>query len=71
MNKFIKDLLSSGDDVSSKRVSGIALIVSFIIMEFISLFVEINQLSANLIETGLYMGVVLLTGSAIEKIWKK
>lgn len=71
MKKFIKEMLSNQDNISSKRFSGIILIIGFLIITFVSLIIEISKLTANLTESGLLVGAGLLVGGAIEKVWKK
>ena len=71
MKQFIKEMLSNKDNISSKRLSGILLIVQFLLVIVLSFIIELNELTADLSETGLYAGIGLLGFSTVEKVWKK
>lgn len=71
MNKFIKEMLSNKDDISSKRLSGLFLILLFIIVVISSLFITLTEFTVDLVETALYASLALLGVASIEKLWKK
>jgi len=45
MKQFIKEMLSNKDNISSKRLSGILLIVQFLLVIVLSFIIELNELT--------------------------
>jgi hypothetical protein len=64
---FLEKLLSSGDEVSSKRFAGLLLLVSYIAMTILSLFIELKELTVSLVEWMLYGSLLLLGVNVVEK----
>jgi hypothetical protein len=65
MKKFIKDMFSTGDEVSSKRVAGIFALVFAIIGVFTAL------LSQPAFEALLMYSATLLSASVVTSIFNK
>lgn len=64
---FLEKLMSSGDEVSSKRFAGLLLLVSYIAMTVLSLFIELKKLTVSLVEGMLYGSLLLLGINVVEK----
>lgn len=77
MKDFILKMLSGRNDVSSKRVTGMYLILvfSFILLFFVVFFIfktaTIPDWLVELIKIDLYGGLVLLGVNVFENIFKK
>ena len=77
MKDFILKMLSGNNDVSSKRVTGIYLILvfSFILLFFVGFYIfktgTIPDWLVELIKIDLYGGLVLLGVNVFENIFKK
>lgn len=64
---FLEKLMSSGDEVSSKRFAGLILLISYIAMTVLSLFIELKELTVSLVEWMLYGSLLLLGVNVVEK----
>ena len=64
---FLEKLMSSGDEVSSKRFAGLLLLISYIAMTVLSLFIELRELTVSLVEWMLYGSLLLLGVNVVEK----
>jgi len=71
MKEFIKKMLSNRDDISSKRITGILLILQYFTMVYLSTIITFSKMVADLSKTGLTAGLLLLGVAAVEKIWKQ
>lgn len=73
MRTFLKNMFSGGDDVSSKRVSGIICILFVVVITTLSVALswEIKSPQENLMSTIFWGGVVLLGATGVEKLIKK
>lgn len=67
MINFIKEMLSNQDNISSKRVMAIVLIISYIGILYLSLWFTISEFTYILAKTGLYSALLLFGGTIIEK----
>lgn len=72
MKEFIKKLLSSENDVSSKRFSGIFCIVIFAIVVAVVVLakIEMDDIKAKLLITLFIGGLAALGVASVEKLWK-
>lgn len=72
MKKFIKDMLSGGTAVSSKRVAGfLSLIIALLCVIYLVIKEGGTQIVSDLIITLLITSTGLLGVSTIANIWKK
>lgn len=75
MKEFIKKMLSSNEDASSKRFNGtIAYILAVIVVLIISLFDffkdwQLSVVSDILIKTVIWSAIALLGVTSVEKLW--
>lgn len=68
LKKFIISMLSSpAGDISSKRVNGTFLILSGVILGFISAFVPTQSITVQVFSVLIYSGIILLTGGTIAE----
>ena len=72
MNKFIKSMLSGSNNVSSKRISGMILILVFVLGTIYATFItrELTNSAITLLTTSAYLGTGLLMGTLFEKFKK-
>ena len=67
MGFFIKEMLSSKDNISSKRIMGVLLITSFIFILICSIFMDINSNAKELAIVSISSGISLLGLGIIDK----
>jgi hypothetical protein len=71
IGKFLKNMLSSSSEVSSKRVSGmLALIISLACIVYLTIDEGGSTTVESLIQTTLIMSSCLLGVSSVTSIWK-
>lgn len=68
MNEFLRDMLSSANNVSSKRVVGAFCILIFILFLILDFFIVLSEHQIKMLETVLYVGAGLLGLSMFEKV---
>ena len=82
MKDFIKKMLSSSNETSSKRFNGtigfmivqILIIVAVLIDVILNVIIgskDLSTISVELIKSDLIVSATLLGASAVEKIWNK
>lgn len=71
MKEYIKTMLSSSDEVSSKRVGGIMCLIVYFLIFISSYFIILSEIQISMANGILYVGATLLGATAIEKIFKK
>lgn len=72
MREFIRAMLSNQDNISSKRTTGILLILAYISVIYIYIFKQQYELAFELSKIGFYGALGLLgVAAVIEKILKK
>jgi len=64
---FLRDMLSNKDNVSSKRVMGIILILSFVLVLAYSIPATLELTTKELATTSLFAGIGLLGLGVIDK----
>lgn len=67
MNEFLRDMLSVGDNVSSKRVTGVLCVLIYILFIVLNFFISLSETQLKLLDGLLWGGVVLLGASLVEK----
>jgi hypothetical protein len=72
MNKFIKSLLSPDDEVSSKRVIAIVVLINIIVMAWVAIYYD----DKHVVPEFIFDALAMITGgglglSVIEKIFTK
>jgi len=72
MKDFIKKMLSGENNISSKRTSGILLILVFIFGTIYATFLarELTNSAITLLTTSIYLGTGLLMGTLFERFKK-
>ena len=71
MKSFIKDMLSGGKAISSKRVAGLlALIASLVCIVYLTIKEGGTPIVESLVETALIISTCLLGVSTVTNIWK-
>lgn len=71
MKEFIKNILSSSEDVSSKRFAGLLCIISYILITILGFFVELNEVNVSMANTMFIGGAGLLGANIVEKFVNK
>lgn len=69
---FIKNMLSGDSEISSKRTSGMILILVFVLGTIYATFItrELTNSAITLLTTSAYLGTVLLGITLVEKLKK-
>jgi hypothetical protein len=70
MNSFIKDMLSSGDNISSKRVMGMISIIIYYMIYASTYWVDLTEIQVNMADNILYFGGLMLGLGLIDKMRK-
>ncbi len=70
MKEFIKSMLSVDDNVSSKRVLGMLLILNYIGAFISSYFIELSIITINMANNMLMVGAGLLGLGILDKLTK-
>jgi len=72
MKKFLKDLFSNDEGVSSKRIAGIAgwLVFCLILISSFVFSFDISVQQSGLVSTLAYSSAALISGGAIDRIIK-
>jgi hypothetical protein len=65
--QFIIQMLSAGDNVSSKRVTGVLCVLIYILFIVLNFFISLSETQLKLLDGLLWGGVVLLGVSLVEK----
>lgn len=60
MNNFLREMLSSTDNVSSRRVVGAFCVLIFILFLILDFFIVLSENQIKMLETVLYVGAGLL-----------
>lgn len=68
MKKFISEMLSSGDEVSSKRVVGVLLISIYLLIFVLAFFIEFKEVHINMANNMFMAGVGLLGLGFLDKL---
>ena len=67
VKQFIIQMLSTGDNVSSKRVTGVLCVLIYILFIVLNFFISLSETQLKLLDGLLWGGVVLLGASLVEK----
>lgn len=70
MREFIKTMLSSQDNISSKRITAMFLILVYVNITYISIWKELSENTIHMVDTLLWVSLILFTGTVLEKIKK-
>jgi len=73
MKDFIYKLISSNQDVSSKRVIGIICIIFSMLVFILSLIFNFNidSIKADILKTFLFTGAIMITGGVLDGLFNK
>lgn len=67
MSEFIKNMLSNQDNISSKRITAIFLILIYVNITYLSIWKELSENTIHMADTVIYVAVLLFTGAVVEK----
>jgi len=70
MREFIKTMLSSQDNISSKRITAMFLILVYVNITYISIWKELSENTIHMVDTLIWARLILITGTVLEKIKK-
>lgn len=70
MKEFIKNIVSNQDNISSKRITAMFLILVYVNITYISIWKELSENTIHLVDTIMWAGLILFTGTLIEKFKK-
>lgn len=68
MKEFLSEMLSSGDEVSSKRVIGVLLISIYLFIFVLAFFIEFKEIHINMANNMFMAGVGLLGLGFLDKL---
>ena len=63
-------MLSSQDNISSKRITAMFLILVYVNITYISIWKELSENTIHMVDTLIWASLILFTGTVLEKIKK-
>lgn len=70
MKEFIKNTLSNQDNISSKRITAMFLILVYVNIAYISMWKELGENTIHMVDNIMWAGLILFTGTVLEKFKK-
>ena len=70
MKEYIKNALSNQDNISSKRITAMFLILVYVNITYVSIWKELSENTIHMVDTIMWAGLILFTGTVLEKFRK-